>query len=385
MISNKRYEIEEALELLALHGTDQLRETVERLFNELMKIEREQVLQANPYERSDLRTGYANGYKNKTLQTRLGSLELDVPQTRNVQFYPSCLEKGERTEKALKLAIAEMYLTGVSTRKVKKITRELCGTEITSSQVSRITKILDEELEKFRNRPLGEYMYVYLDADYQKVRYEGCVRSLAVLKAVGVRKDGVREVLGISCSLSEAEVHWRYFLEDLVRRGLRGIELITSDDHSGLRAALRSVFPSVPWQRCVFHLAQNAQNHSPSNAMREEIGQAIRDIYNALNKEEAERRMREIVSRYQGKASKFCQWLEENFEEGLTFYKFPRSHWRKIRTVNVVERLNREIKRRTKVAVLFPNEAACERLVTSVAMDIHEDWVSEGRVYLTRE
>lgn len=226
--------------------------------------------------------------------------------------------------------------------------------------------------------------YLYLDADYQKVRHDGQVRDMAVLKAVGVNDQGFREVLGISCSLSEAEVHWREFLERLLERGLKGVEMIISDNHAGLRAALRAVLPSVPWQRCLFHLAQNAQAYVPSISMRAQVAQDVRDIYQALNREEGHQRLKETVAKYAQRAPKLCQWLEENVSEGMNFYSRPREHWKKIRTVNVVERLNEEVKRRTRVARLFPNEASCERLVTAVVAEIHEEWVS-GKRYLTFE
>lgn len=386
MISNSTYApvINALVEELAGRGLDGLSELLSRLFNELMKAEREHALQAAPYERSEARKGYANGFKDKTIQTRFGKLELQVPKTRDIAFYPQCLEKGERSERALKLAIAEMYVQGVSTRRVEPIARELCGFELSSTQVSRVATVLDEELEKFRQRELGRIVYLYLDADYQKVRHGGHVVDMAVLKAIGVTKEGQREVLGISCSLSEAEVHWRQFLEDLMRRGLKGVELVTSDDHSGLRAALRAVLPSVPWQRCLFHLAQNAQSYVPSTSMRKELAQAVRDIFQALDRQEAERRVKETVRKYEETAPRFSDWLEENASEGMAFYSRPRNHWKKIRTVNVVERLNEEVKRRTRVARLFPNEASCERLVTAVVVEIHEDWVS-GKKYMTME
>jgi len=313
----------EALEELASQGVLDLNGSLAKLFNELMKVEREQVLGAAPYERTEERKGYANGFKNKILQTRFGKVKLEVPQTRDIDFYPSCLEKGERTERALKLALAEMYVNGVSTRKVKKITEELCGTEISSSQVSRLTKIVDVEIEQFRTRQLGKFKFVYFDAHYEKVRHQGCVRNLAVLKAVGVNKDGIREIIGVSVSLSEAEVHWRTFFEDLVRRGMHGVELIISDDHSGLKAALRAVLPSVPWQRCIFHLAQNAQHHIPNKDLRKEISNAVRSIYGAISLGEAISRKKLVIETYSDRAEIFCNWLEENFEEGLTFYKFP--------------------------------------------------------------
>jgi len=386
MISNSTYApvISALIEELGQQGLEGLSELLSRLFNELMKAEREQALQAGPYERTEARKGYANGFKDKTVQTRFGKLEVQVPKTRGMAFYPQCLEKGERSERALKLAIAEMYVQGVSTRRVAPIAQELCGFDLSSTQVSRVAMILDEELEKFRNRALGHITYLYLDADYQKVRHDGQVRDIAVLKAIGVNKEGYREVLGISCSLSEAEVHWRKFLEDLMSRGLKGIELVISDDHSGLRAALRAVLPSVPWQRCLFHLAQNAQAYAPSVPMRGEIAQVVRDIFQALDRPEAERRVKEAVQKYEKRAPKFCIWLEENALEGMTYYSRPRAHWKKIRTVNLVERLNEEVKRRTRVARLFPNEASCMRLVTAVVAEIHDEWIS-GKRYLTLE
>ncbi len=384
MISDNTYApvINALIEELGHQGLNGLSELLSRLFNELMKAERENVLEAGPYERSDARKGYANGFKDKTLQSRIGKLELRVPQARGIAFYPQCLEKGVRSERALKVAIAEMYVKGVSTRRVEAITQELCGMELSSTQVSRVAATLDEELEKFRNRPLGTIYYVFLDAHYEKVRHDGQVRDLAVLKAIGINENGHREILAISTSLSEAEVHWRALLEGLLKRGMKGIKIVISDDHSGLRAALRAVLPSVPWQRCLFHLAQNAQSYAPSVAMRMEIAQAVRDIYQASDRVDAERRLKQTAEKYEERAPKFSEWLEENAGEAMTFYSFPRGHWRHLRTVNIVERLNQEIRRRTRVARLFPNEASCCRLVTAVCCEIHDEWIS-GKKYLT--
>lgn len=383
MISNKsnRALIAEILENLMANGINGLGESLEALFNELMISEREHYINAEPYERSSTRKDYSNGFKNKKLLTKNGELNLKVPQVRNGNFYPSCLEKGERTEQALKLVFAEAYIQGVSTRRMKQIAEELCGKEISSSQVSRCSKLLDEEINKFKNRPLGHIEYIYLDAQYEKVRQDGSVQSLAVLKAVGVNSEGYREVLGMSCSLSEAEVHWRCFLESLLKRGLHGLKLVISDDHPGLRAALRSTLPSVPWQRCLFHLAQNAGSYAPNAQLKLEICQAVKELYQAIDRDEADIRMKKTIEKYRDKASKFCDWLEENFIEGLTFYKYPKHHWKKIRTVNVVERMNQEQKRRTRVARLFPSVESCERLVIRVAMDINEEWVS-GNKYI---
>lgn len=384
MISNNLLNprIAEALNTLTQEGLISLNPVLEKLMNELMKTEREQVLGASHYERTEDRRGYSNGFKNKILQTRSGKLDLKVPQTRGIDFYPQCLEKGERTERALKLAVAEMYFSGVSTRRVRQITEELCGMDISSTQVSRLAALIDDELKKFRRRPLDEMSFIYLDAHYEKVRHEGQVRTLAVLKAIGINKEGKREILGISCSLSEAEVHWRKFIEDMLERGLKGVLLIISDDHAGLKAALRSTLPSVPWQRCIFHLCQNAQHYAPTLALRCEIAQSVKDIYLSLDLVEARRRMHETVLRYKDKAGKFCEWLEDNFEEGLAFYNFSRDHWKKIRTVNMVESLNKEIRRRTNVVRVFPNEESCLRLISAVLIDKHEDWVS-GKKYIT--
>ena len=376
--------IAEILEGLINGGTENFAPVLEKLLNELMKIEREKCIGAQPFERTEARKGYSNGFKDKTLHTRSGLLQLKVPQVRDLEFYPSCLEKGCRSEKALKLAIAEMYVQGVSTRRVKKITEELCGMDISSTQVSRLASLLDDELKAFRERPLGRIKYAYVDARYEKVRHAGNVIDLAVLSAIGVNGEGKREILGLSVSLSEAEVHWRHFFEELQKRGMRGLELIISDDHSGLGAARKAVFPSVPWQRCTFHMAQNAQAYAPKQEMKEEIGQVLRDIFNCPNLKLALECKRMAIEKYGKAAPRFAEWLENNIEEGLSFFNFPQEHRKKIRTSNAMERLNQEIKRRTRVVRVFPNEASCERLVTAVLQEIHEEWIS-GKTYLNGE
>ena len=376
--------IAEILEGLIHGGTENFAPVLEKLLNELMKIEREKCIGAQPFERTEERKGYSNGFKDKTLQTRSGPLQLKIPQVRDLEFYPACLEKGCRSEKALKVAIAEMYVQGVSTRDVKKITEELCGFDISSTQVSRLATLLDEELQAFRERHLGKMKYLYVDARYEKVRHAGNVRDLAVLSAIGVNEKGKREVLGVSVSLSEAEIHWRHFFENLQKRGMSGLELIISDDHSGLGAARKAVFPSVPWQRCIFHLAQNAQAYAPKKEIEEEIGQAMRDIFNCPNLKLAMECKRIVIEKYVKTAPKFAEWLDNNVEEGLTFFQFPHGHKQKIRTSNAMERLNQEIKRRTRVVRVFTNEASCERLVTAVLQEIHEVWAT-GKVYLNME
>ena len=345
----------EILEALIQEGTEAFRKVLEKLLNLAMGLERSEFLGAEPYERTSQRRGHANGYKDKKIATRVGELRLKIPQVRGLSFYPQSLEKGCRSEKALKLAIAEMYVMGVSTRKVSEITEQLCGTEISASQVSRVASLLDEELEKFRSRPLGgEYPFVYLDAHYEKVRVDGRVQDLAILKAVGVQTSGHREVLGLSARLSEAEVHWRAFFEDLASRGLKGMELVVSDDHAGLKAARRAVFPAVPWQRCQFHLSQNAQRFARRLQERGQIGQAMRDIFNSPTLEDAEAMLKRKIKAFTETNQALAQWMEDNVREGLTVYAFPRSLHKKIRTNNGVENLNKQIRRRTRVVGIFP-------------------------------
>ena len=354
------------------------------LVNEAMKIERSEVLGAQPYERTSERRGYANGFKPKTLATRIGQLELQVPQTRGVEFYPQSLERGVRSERALKLAVAEMYVQGVSTRKVTQITQELCGLDISSSQVSRCAQLLDEELRSWRERPLGKLSYLIVDARYEKVRHGGAVVDCAVLVAVGVLPNGKRTVLGVSVSLSEAEVHWREFLSSLVERGLHGVEMITSDAHEGLKAARKNVFPGVPWQRCQFHIQQNAAAYVPKVAMRSEVAADLRGVFTAPDKHEAERLLKLAADKHRSKAPKLADWIEQNVPEGLTVFTRPSSHRRRLRTSNMLERLNKEIRRRTRVATLFPNEASLLRLVSAVLAEVHEEWQT-GKCYLNTE
>lgn len=369
----------EVMELLCQHGFDGMARAMQMLFNEAMKLERADVLGALPYERTADRRGHANGFKPKTVHTRVGDLHLDVPQTRGVAFYPAAIERGTRSERALKAAIAEMYLQGVSTRKVSAVMEQLCGREVTSAQVSRAVQMLDAELTAWRERPLGEIAYLFLDARYEKVRIGGTVVTCALFVAIGVTPDGRRTVLGVSVSLSEAEVHWREFLASLQARGLHGVRLITSDDHAGLRQALCARFAGVPWQRCQFHLAQNLLDHVPPNVSQAAASADLRAVFNAPNRAEAERLLGQMVERHAKSAPKLAAWLEENVPEGLTVFDFPAEHRRKLRTNNTEERLNREIKRRTRVVSIFPNEASLLRLATAVLMETDDEWQTEKR------
>lgn len=381
---NESNALDQMIQVLDEYGFDGMARAIGILVNEAMKIERAQVLGAQPYERTEQRRGYANGYKPKTLQTRVGKVELQVPQARDVEFYPQSLERGVRSERALKLAVAEMYVQGVSTRKVTEITRELCGLDVSSSQVSRAAQLLDEELQSWRMRPLGKLPYLLLDARYEKVRHGGTVVDCAVLVAVGILPDGKRSILGLSATLSEAEVHWREFLQSLVQRGLHGVEMITSDAHEGLKAARKGVFPGVPWQRCQFHLQQNAAAYVPKLDLRGEVASDLRGIFHATDGNEASRLLKNTVEKYRGSAPKLSEWMEKNVPQGLTVFTRPAAHRRRLRTTNMLERLNKEILRRTRVATLFPNEASLLRLVTAVLAETDEEWQT-GKVYLNIE
>jgi transposase-like protein len=377
-------ELDLIVQLLAEHGFDGMAEAIEILFNEAMKLQRSDALGALPYQRTAERRGHANGFKPKTVNSRLGTLQLEVPQTRGVEFYPTVLERGERSERALKLAVAEMYVQGVSTRKVAAITAELCGLDVSSVQVSRAAALLDDELQAWRSRPLGETPYLILDARYEKIRHGGSVVSCAVLVAIGVTPEGTRSILGVSVSLSEAEVHWREFLASLQDRGLHGVRYIVSDDHAGLKQARAARFAGVPWQRCQFHLAQNAMQYVPTLAMRREVARDLRGVFDASDRCEADRQLDRIVKKYADSAPRLAAWLEENVPEALTVLGLPAAHRRKLRTTNSLERINKEIKCRTRVATLFPNEQSALRLVTAVLMEISEDWET-NRTYLTLE
>jgi transposase-like protein len=376
--------LEAAYAALLSQGLDGAGEALRILVNEAAKIERSEYLGAQPHERTPERRDHANGFKPKTMLTRMGEVTFAVPQTRQGGFYPSALEKGSRTEQALNLALAEMYVQGVSTRKVIEVLQRLVGPEvsISSTQVSRAAERLDAGLAAWRARPLGVTPYVLLDARYERVREAGQVIDCAVLVAVGITEAGHRRVLGVSVALSEAEVHWRAFLDDLLKRGLSGVQLIVADDHAGLKAARRAVLPSVPWQRCQFHLQQNAQAYVTKLDQREPIARRIRAIFNAPERTEAQRLLTEALAQWRAEAPKLADWAEANLPDGFAVFGYPPAHRVRLRTTNGLERINRELKRRTRVASMFPNAASCLRLVSALLTEFDEEWMS-GKIYLT--
>lgn len=367
------------MEALTDYGcTENMALTLEHLFNEVMIMQRTNHLNAGPYERTSERQDQANGFKPKQLNTRVGTLNLRVPQTRNTDFYPSCIEKGLRSERALFCAIGEMYIQGVSTRKVTKILEELCGCQVSSTQVSRITAQLDKDVEAWRHRPLGEFTHLMMDARYEKVRYAGTVRDLAVIWAIGIRPDGKREVLGVTVDLSEAEIFWRTFLKSLVERGLHGVHYIVSDDHQGLKAALKTVFPNVAWQRCQTHLARNAQDHVKSKSNKDNVAQDIRDIFQASSHDSAKERFSQFIKDWTKSEPKLASWAEDNIPQGFTVFEQPKSFRKHLRSSNPIERINQELKRRSNVVRIFPNEASCLRLMSALLLEVHEEWL-DGR------
>ena len=389
MDGRKDTAVEALLEHLIEHGPGDIATVFGRAFELAMQIERERFLGAGLYERAAGRRGYANGYKPKRIDTPAGTVTVRVPKTADHEgdpFYPQSLERGRRSVRAVMLAVAEMYVKGVSTREAEAVMQEFGLEGLSSAQVSRAARLLDEELEAWRTRPLGEIRYLILDARYEKVRHGGIVRDAAVLSAVGIGPDERRRVLGVSVALSEAEVHWRAFLESLQARGMRGVEYVVSDDHAGLRAARRAVLGGATWQRCQFHLAQNAIHHAPNISIRRRIGAELRAVWNAGSLAKAEAASAELVATYRDTAPSLAAWLEANVPEGLAVFALPEQHRRRMRTSNPIERaVQQELKRRTIKVRVFPNEASLERLVSAVLVEIDDRWAADTKAYLKWE
>lgn len=388
---DERYDrtVEALLEHLIETGASDLGRVFGQLFDMALKIEREQFLKAGHYERTPDRRGYANGYKPKRIDTPAGTVTLSVPKSAGHEgeaFYPQSLERGQRSSRAVMLAVAEMYIKGVSTRQAEAVMREFGIESLSSTQVSRATKLLDTELVAWRERPLGQMAYLILDARYEKARVDGVVRDVAVLSAIGVGADERRHVLGLSVKLSEAEVHWRAFLEGLLARGLCGVDYVVSDDHAGLKAARRAVLGNATWQRCQFHLAQNAVHHAPNRGIRERIGKELRAVWNASSLDTAQGEMNRIVAAYRDKHPGFADWLEANIPEGLAVFALPEPHRKRMRTSNGIERpIQQELKRRTSKVRVFPGIGALERLATAVLVEIDEKWETETKPYIKWE
>ena len=363
---------------------DFLRALVQQVVQQVLEADMDAALGAEKSERTAGRIGYRSGYYNRTLTTRVGKLELRVPQDRQGRFRTEVFERYQRSEKALVAALAEMYVQGVSTRKVKAITEELCGHEFSPSAISRINQSLDAELEKFAHRKLEEaYPYLVLDARYEKIREDGVIRSQAVLVAIGINWDGRRCVLAVELANRESQSSWKEFLAGLRQRGLAGVQVVISDDHAGLRKAIREVLPEALWQRCYVHFLRNALDYLPRKA-DDDCLMELRWIYERRNRDEARQDLTAWLLKWGSRYPKLCSWVEENIEETLTFYGLPLSHHKHLKSTNLLERFNEELKRRTLVVRIFPNAASCLRLSRALAAEMHENWIEATR-YLNME
>jgi putative transposase len=361
-----------------------LRPLVEQVVQQVLEAEMDETLGAQKSERTPNRVGYRSGYYGRTFVTRVGKLELRVPQDRQGRFRTEVFERYQRSEKALVGALAEMYVQGVSTRKVKEVTEQLCGHEFSAATVSRINQQLDEDLSKFANRKLEEdYPYLILDARYEKVREDGVIRSQAVQVAIGINQDGRRCVLGVELANRESTTSWRDFLAKLRQRGLRGVEFVATDDHPGLKQAVVEVLPEAAWQRCYVHFLRNALDYLPRKA-NDDCLVELRWLYDRHELEQARQDLAAWLVKWQSKYPKMCAWVEANIEETFTFYRLPAEHHKHMKSTNMLERINEELKRRTLVVRIFPNAASCLRLVRALAAEIHEDWIEATR-YLNME
>jgi transposase-like protein len=375
----------ELVQRILLDDPQFLTKILEQALQQILEAQMTAHIGAAPYERSENRKGHRNGYKKRTLNTRVGTLNLLVPQDRQGTFSTELFARYQRNEKALVLALMQMYIEGVSTRKVKDITQELCGTSFSKSLVSRLAGELDSELEHWRNRPLEEkaYPYLFVDARYEKARVDHQIVSQGVLIVYGVREDGYREILAVEVADTESEATYHQLFRSLKARGLRGVKLVTSDDHPGLEAAIARHFQGASWQRCQFHYTKNLLKMVAAKK-REELGEGLREVFACPTRETALKVAGELADRWRESHPQVALHIEEHIEECLSCLAFPASHQKRIRTTNGLERFNQEVKRRTRVVRIFPNREACLRLVTALAVEQSEEWIS-GKRYLNIE
>jgi len=367
------------LKALLLSEAGSFRRVLQTVVQEILEAEMTEAVGAEKGERTAERLGYRSGYYERKLVTRVGVLELRVPQDRAGRFSTELFERYQRSEKALVSALVEMYVQGVSTRKVKAITEELCGHSFSASTVSAATARLDEALRGFFERRLAEpYPYLILDARYERVRETGVIASQAVLVAIGVDWEGRRQVLGVELANRESRSSWREFVAGLRQRGLAGVEFVVSDDHPGLRAAIREVLPEAVWQRCYVHFLRNALDYVPRK-VDDDCLMELRWFYDRRDLAEVKRDLAQWIAKWQAKYPKLVDWVENNIEETLSFYRLPLPHHKHMKSSNMLERLNQEIKRRTLVVRIFPNPQSCLRLVRALAVEIHENWLEATR------
>ena len=368
-----------ALKGLLLRDEEFVRRAVQGLVQEALEAEMTEAIGAAKGERTEGRVSYRSGYYGRSLITRVGTLELRVPQDRAGRFSTELFERYQRSEKALVAALAEMYVQGVSTRKVKAVTEALCGHSFSASSISQINKGLDASLKAFAERRLAEaYPYLILDARYERVREGGVIASQAVLVAIGVDWEGRRQVLAVDLANRESRSSWKDFLLALKGRGLHGVEFVVSDDHSGLTAAIREVLPEAAWQRCYVHFLRNALDYVPRR-VKDDCLQELRWMYDRRDLAEVRRDLAAWLGKWQANYAKLCSWVEDNIEETLTYYRLPLAHHKHMKSTNMLERLNQELKRRTHVVRIFPNAASCLRLVRALAVEAHENWLEAIR------
>ncbi|HHV02500.1 MAG: IS256 family transposase [Saccharofermentanales bacterium] len=373
---------EETLKELMLGNRDEaLRKLLEAVFNAILKAEASEQVGADLYERTDERLTYRNGYRERQFKTRVGSLELLIPKLRNGTFSTTLFANYERSEKALVLSLMEMVLQGVSTRKVSKITETLCGTSFSKSTVSKLCEELDKEVEHFRKRPLTKaYPFLIVDAIYVKARDSGRVKSKGLLVAIGVNEDGNREVLGFKAGDGESYEIWFSFFSELKEQGLHGVDLVVSDQHKGLVKAILEQFEGASWQRCQTHFSRNVLDKVPKKTQRE-VKVWLKDLYNSPNLEEARMRKEALVDYLEKYAPKAVEILDAGFDDITAVFQLPEVCRRRLRTSNSIERVNQELRRRERVIRIFPNEASIERLLGSLLIEMHENWIS-GRRYI---
>jgi putative transposase len=372
------------LKALLTADADFLRPMVEAIVEATLEAEMTEAVGAAKGERTAGRLGYRSGYYGRSLITRVGTLELRVPQDRQGHFSTELFERYQRSEKALVGALAEMYVQGVSTRKVKAVTEELCGHSFSASAISAINKSLDSGLKAFAERRLQEpYPYLILDARYERVREDGVIVSQAVLVAIGIDWEGRRQVLAVELANRESRSSWKDFLLGLKARGLHGVEFVVSDDHPGLKLAIREVLAEAAWQRCYVHFLRNALDYVPRK-VDDDCLMELRWFYDRRDLGEVRRDLAQWLGKWQAKYPKLTGWVEDNIEETLTYYRLPLAHHKHMKSTNMLERLNQEIKRRTHVIRIFPNAASCLRLVRALAVETHENWLEATR-YLNME
>jgi putative transposase len=375
-----RIDVKELLE----RDEDFVRVALEAVLQAALEAEMTETIGAAKGERTEMRLAYRSGYYGRSLITRVGTLELRVPQDRLGRFSTELFARYQRSEKALVGTLAEMYVQGVSTRKVKAVTEALCGHSFSASSISAVNKSLDEALDKFSARRLSEpFPYLILDARYEKVREAGIIVSQAVQIAVAVDGEGRRQVLAVELANRESRSSWRDFLSGLKARGLFGVEFIVSDDHEGLKQAIREVLPGAAWQRCYVHFLRNAFDHVPRK-VADDCLQELRWLYDRRDLAEVKADIKAWLAKWQSKYPKLCDWVEDNIEETFTYYRLPLAHHKHLKSTNMLERFNQEIKRRTHVVRIFPNLASCLRLVRALAVETHENWL-EGTRYLNMQ